>query len=139
VNRNDYNVSDIVSPQLKAVEPHVARLVQDSVFSLSERRLVKGGKKSYDIMVGQYFNDMTAVLADIFRVLKSKAAFTLILGDSAPYGVHIPTEHWLGIIGCGLGFGRFTVQQLRTRGDKWRGNAQRHHVGLKESLLTLYK
>lgn len=139
VNRNVFKVSDIISPQLKACEPCLAGAIQESVTELSQRRLVKGGRKSYDILVGQYFNDMAAVLADTYRLLKPKGKFVLILGDSAPYGVHIPTENWLGRIGCGLGFSTFTVQQLRTRGDKWRGNTQRHHVALQESLLTLYK
>ncbi len=139
VNRAQFSVPDIVSTRLKTAEPSVAKLVQESVSALSEKRLTKGGKKSYDILVGQYFNDMAEVLADTFRVLKPRGQFVLILGDSAPYGVHIPTEVWLGKIGCSLGFKKFTVQLLRTRGDKWRGNTQRHHVALKESLLTLYK
>jgi hypothetical protein len=139
VNRSEFDVEHIVSGELKSCEPTVAALVQQSVTELSKRRLEKGGKKSYDIMAGQYFNDMALVLRDTFRILKPRGVFALILGDSAPYGVHIPTEQWLGMIGRGLGFKRFTVQQLRTRGDKWRGNPQRHHVALKESLLTLYK
>lgn len=139
INRSFFKEEDIVSQRLKSCNPKIATFVQDSVTELATKRLTKGGKKSYDILVGQYFNDMTEVLFDTFRLLKPKGVFVLILGDSAPYGVHIPTEDWLCQIGCSVGFKKFTLQQLRTRGDKWRGNTQRHHVALKESILTLFK
>ena len=90
-------------------------------------------------MVAQYFNDMTLALIDSFRVLKPGACFMLILGDSAPYGVHIPTEEILGEIGLGAGFKEYSICKLRERGNKWKGNPQRHHVLLKESILTLRK
>jgi len=139
INRTDYNTENIISDLIKAAAPKVAALLQESVNKLSVQRLSKGGKKSYDIMVGQYFNDMAMALADNFRVLKKGARFVLILGDSAPYGVYIPTEEYLGQIGIGLGFRNFHIQKLRNRGDKWKGNSQRHHVALKESVLTLEK
>ncbi len=139
INRSDYGTEDLVSDLIKASEPKAAKQLQTSINKLSVRRLNKGGKKSYDIMVGQYFNDMARALADNFRVLKKGACFVLILGDSAPYGVHIPTEEYLGRIGIGLGFKNFHIQKLRKRGDKWRGNSQRHHLALKESVLTLEK
>lgn len=34
---------------------------------------------------------------------------------------------------------RYKIEDLRTRGDKWRDNPQRHKVALKESILTLEK
>ncbi len=139
VARTHYDVSDIVSGELKAAEPAVAAEIQKKVAELSKRRPAKAGKKSYDIMVGQYFNDMTLALDDTFRVLRRGARALLILGDSAPYGVHIPTEEYLGRIALGLGFRNYSVTPLRKRGDKWKGNPQRHHVSLKESILTLVK
>ncbi len=139
VNRSDYNPENIISDFLKSAEPKVARILQESVNKLSTLRLTKGGKKSYDIIVGQYFNDMTKTLADNLRLLKKGGHFVLILGDSAPYGVHIPTEEYLGRIGIGLGFQKFHIQKLRNRGDKWKSNSQRHHLNLKESVLTLEK
>lgn len=139
INRTDYHTESIISDLIKAADPKSAAILQESVNKLSAIRLNKGGKKSYDIMVGQYFNDMAMALADNLRMLKKGAHFVLILGDSAPYGVHIPTEEYLGRIGIGLGFRDFHVQKLRRRGDKWKGNSQRHHVALKESVLTLEK
>ncbi|MCX7840405.1 MAG: hypothetical protein N2559_13280, partial [Anaerolineae bacterium] len=57
----------------------------------------------------------------------------------APYGVHIPTEEYLGKLGVGIGFQRYEIQQLRTRGEKWNHNPQRHKVALRESVLILEK
>jgi len=90
-----------------------------------------------DLMVAGYFNDVAKVMRQVCRVLKPHAPFVLILGDSAPYGVHIPTEEYLGKLALGMGFRRYDIQQLRTRGDKWRHNSQRHKVALKESILIL--
>jgi hypothetical protein len=139
INRTAYDVNDIIIPELKAADPLIAREIQAKVSELSERRKTKGGKKSYDIMVGQYFNDLTLTLIDNYRVLKPGACFVLILGDSAPYAVYIPTEEYLGRIGLGIGFREYSITKLRARGDKWKGNPQRHHVQLKESILTLKK
>lgn len=139
IARTNYDVTDLASTNLKRFAPDVAEELQSKVDSLSEKRLVKGGKKSYDIMVGQYFNDMLEVLKDSLRLLKRGCCFVLILGDSAPYGVYIPTDEYLGRIALGLGYREYSVAQLRTRGGKWAGNPQRHHVPLKEVVLSLRK
>jgi DNA modification methylase len=139
VNRGEYNVRDILYDEVKGASRWVAHELQRKVDLLSNRRLEKGGKKSYDIMVGQYFNDMTLTLIDVHRVLRKGGSIVLILGDSAPYGVHIPTEQYLGELGLGVGFKEYRVMELRQRGKKWRGNTQRHHVALRESILTLQK
>jgi hypothetical protein len=102
-------------------------------------RRLKGGKKSYDLMVAGYFNDMVKVLYQVYRVLKSGAPLVLVLGDSAPYGIHIPTDRYLGELALGLGFRRYTIQTLRQRGGKWRDNPQRHKVPLREVILTVWK
>ena len=139
ISRSDYATTNIISDKLSQVVPEVAADLQTKVNKLSRLRLEHGGKKSYDILVGQYFNDMTLALEDNFRLLKRGAKSVWIIGDSAPYGVHVPTEEILGQIALGLGFRNYTIQQLRARGDKWKGNTQRHHVALKESILTLTK
>ncbi len=139
INRGDFDSANIISDNLREIAPDLAADLQGNVDKLSRLRLTHGGKKSYDIMVGQYFNDMTLALADNYRVLKPGSKSIWILGDSAPYGVYIPTEEILGRIALGLGFRNYAIQQLRKRGDKWKGNTQRHHVALKESILTLTK
>ena len=53
-------------------------------------------EKSYDFLVAGYFNDMYHELKEAFRVLKPGRKAVFVLGDSAPYGVHIPTDEFIG-------------------------------------------
>jgi hypothetical protein len=139
VLRSNYAAGNFLSNNFLKTSPDMAAELGPKVNELTQRRLQKGGKKSYDIMVAGYFNDMLQVLQETFRVLKSGSAFLLILGDSAPYGVHIPTDIYLGEIGKAVGFARYKIEDLRLRGGKWKDNPQRHNVALKESILTLEK
>lgn len=138
IRRSDFP-AEPVSATLRELDRHVYTELRTKVHQLEKLRLEKGGKKSYDLMVAGYFNDMCQVLREVYRVLKPRASFVLILGDSAPYGVHIPTEEYLGKLGIGIGFRRYQIQQLRTRGEKWNHNPQRHQVALRESILILEK
>lgn len=137
--RSGFDKNCATSTELRTVAPAIAEALQEKVSQLAQLRQVKGGKKSYDMMVAGYFNDMLPVLQETYRVLKPGAAFILILGDSAPYGVHIPTDVYLGEIGVAIGFKRYEIEDLRVRGGKWKNNPQRHKVTLKESILTLFK
>lgn len=94
-------------------------------------------KKTYDLMVAGYFEDITAVVGQVHRVLDRGRRFVLVLGDSAPYGVHVRTDELIGRIAVGAGFASYDVEVLRARGDKWRNNPQRHHVPLRESIVTV--
>lgn len=138
-NRGNFDEAQPLIADLHSVAPQMAAELKGKVAELSQLRLVKGGKKSYDIMVAGYFNDMLPMMREAYRVLKPGAAFVLIMGDSAPYGVHIPTDVYLGEIGRAIGFKRYEIEDLRVRGGKWKNNPQRHNVVLKESILTLFK
>lgn len=139
INRKDYDEAALLDADFNAALPDVAAELTTKVGELSKLRLTKGGKKSYDIMVAGYFNDMLRVTRETFRILKPGSRFVMILGDSAPYGVHIPTDIYLGEVGKAVGFEKYEIEDLRTRGGKWKDNPQRHTVELKESILTLYK
>lgn len=139
INRKDYDESSLLSQDLHSNAPRLSEELSAKISQLSELRLTKGGKKSYDIMVAGYFNDMFRVLRETYRVLKPGSSFVLILGDSAPYGVYIPTDIYLGEIGKKIGFAKYEVEELRARGGKWKDNPQRHNVALKECILTLRK
>lgn len=137
--RSRYTEGKLLSDDFLRIVPDVADVLNPKIGELAQLRLQKGGKKSYDIMVAGYFNDMLQVFQETFRMLKPGATFMLILGDSAPYGIHIPTDIYLGELGKAVGFSHYAIEDLRTRGDKWRDNPQRHKVALKESILTLEK
>jgi DNA modification methylase len=119
--------------------PSVTSFIEESVDKLMTIRKTKGGKKSYDLMVAGYFNDMYQIVRDIFRVLKPASKALFVLGDSAPYGIHIPTDKLIGEIGISLGFASYEIEILRTRGDKWKANPQRHTIPLRESIVILSK
>lgn len=124
---------------IRSLSAEIYEEIQHIVNQLSDLRLKKGGKKSYDIMVAGYFEDMLQVIQGVYRVLKLGQPFILVLGDSAPYGVHVRTDELIGEIALAVGFSKFDVQVIRTRGDKWAGNSQRHKVPLRESIVTIIR
>jgi DNA modification methylase len=126
-----------ISQSFQTECPKVAEFVSTAVCQLSELR--QGGKKSYDLMVAGYFNDIHQVIKEVYRVLKPDTNAVLVLGDSAPYGVHIPTDRLIGEIGVCVGFNDYDIKVLRKRGDKWKNNPQRHGVSLRESIVILSK
>ncbi|MEM0111417.1 MAG: DNA methyltransferase [Candidatus Parvarchaeota archaeon] len=117
------------------------KLIQASE-QLRKIKYTKGGKKDYDIMVVAYFNDMLKTMQEMYRVLKSGAYYGMVLGDSAPYGVHIPTDEYLAKIGRRIGFSKARIFVLRERGSKWSyvvETGRRHGVKLRESLILFQK
>ncbi len=119
--------------------PDVYGFLKEAVAQLGEIRLTRGGKKSYDHLVSGYFNDMFLIISEVYRVLKNNTTAVFVLGDSAPYGVHIPTDDLIGKIGLGAGFADYKIDVLRARGEKWKDNPLRHDVKLRESIVTLIK
>jgi len=95
------------------------------------------GKKSFHILMMLYFKDMYMVLTEIRRVLKPSAKAYLILGDSAPYGSFIPTTKILGKIALNIGFNKFKIIKIRSRGFKWKSLKYRHSLELTENVLIL--
>lgn len=129
----------LLCPNFRTLSDEIYDEIRFIVNQLSKVRLEKGGKKSYDIMVAGYFEDMLKVIHGVYGVLKTERPFVLVLGDSAPYGVHVRTDELIGEIALAVGFSKFEIQIIRTRGDKWAGNSQRHKVPLRESIVTITK
>jgi len=138
VHRNGWSLDTAFGSEIKSIAP-IYNELYTKVKQLSAIRLQKGGKKDYDLMVAGYFNDMYKAMAQTAKLLKPGATLIMILGDSAPYGVFIPTDRYLGEIGLAVGFSQYRVEELRRRGGKWQKNPQRHKVALRESLLILKK
>ena len=126
-------------PRIQQVDSEIHSELTDIIGRLEGMRAIKSGKKTYDYVVAGYFEDMLQVLEGGLSVLKPGGHFVLVLGDSAPYGVHIPTERIVGELGVAVGFSHYEIEQLRTRGGKWGHNTQRHKVPLRESILTIAK
>jgi len=137
INRSDirYEILDEFARECK----DVSLFVKESAEKLSAIRKTKGGKKSYDLMVVGYFNDIYQIVKDVYRILKPNTYALFVLGDSAPYGIHIPTDKLIGDIGLSVGFKSYEIEVLRTRGDKWKANPQRHSISLREGIVILSK
>ncbi len=105
-----------------------------SIKTISKERL---GKKSFDLLTLFYFQDMYHVLKEIRRVVRSRGKAYLILGDSAPYGVYVPTTDILGQISKNIGFKDYEIHKIRARGTKWKTLKYRHSLELTENVLIL--
>ncbi|HLA58016.1 MAG TPA: hypothetical protein VK622_04630 [Puia sp.] len=112
------------------------KLIQTSLQIKNESK-DRGSKKSFDILTLLYFKDMYAVLNEIRRVVKKNGKSYLILGDSAPYGIRIPTTELLGKIAKNSGFDTYKIHKIRTRGTKWKSLTHRHSLELTENVLVL--
>jgi hypothetical protein len=97
--------------------------------------MTKGGKKTYHTMVAAYFADMAKVLIRLRSVCKTGAQLGFVIGDSAPYGIHVPADVWLGRLAITAGFDSFSFEKVRDRNVKWKN--RKHRVPLHEGHLWI--
>jgi len=117
------------SAELESIRSEIQEVYRD-LAAVSETR---GGRKAYHRMIAMYFYDM----ARAWRAIRQKCApgckVCFVIGDSAPYGVHVPTETWLGELALGAGFKTYSFEKVRDRNIKWKG--RKHTVPLQEGRL----
>ena len=103
--------------------------------TLGAERLNHGGKKDYHLMVAAYFADMRKVWRSLRRVCCEHSEVCFVVGDSAPYGIHVPTERWLGQLAIDAGFHSYEFEKIRDRNVKWKN--RKHRVPLQEGFLRV--
>jgi hypothetical protein len=113
----------------------IAAELSDACRTLAEIRLEKGGKKTYHTMVAAYFCDMARIWSRLRQYASDDADICFVIGDSAPYGVHIPVEKWFATLAEAAGFREPRFEKLRDRNIKWKN--RKHRVPLKEGRLWL--
>lgn len=119
------------SPLLEPIrEPLIAAYEE-----LDAVRKTKGGRKAYHSMILGYFLDSAKVLNSLRRVCRPGARMCWVVGDSAPYGVYIPVDDWLGTLAVSLGFKDYSFETVRGRNEKWKN--RKHQVPLKEGRLWI--
>jgi hypothetical protein len=137
-----YTESEFVIDKFKKSEFYLTNTVIADELILTTQRIKsvakeRSGKKSFDILTLLYFQDMYDVLKETRRVVRSKSKAFLILGDSAPYGVHVPTTELLGRVSQNVGFNSYHIHKIRSRGTKWKTLKNRHSLELSENVLVI--
>lgn len=102
---------------------------------LKEVRLTHGGKKNYHLMITAYFRDMADVFLSLRKKMNDNSLMCFVVGDSAPYGVYVPVEKWLGELAISAGFKSYSFEKLRDRNVKWKN--RKHNVPLQEGRLWI--
>lgn len=102
---------------------------------LAEARLSKGGRKTYHLMIACYFLDLARTWSALRRVCDTPSRICFVVGDSAPYGVHVPVMDWLGRLAVAAGFRSYRFERTRDRNVKWKN--RKHRVPLCEGRLWI--
>lgn len=105
----------------------------DIVKKLDEEKENHGGKKNYHTMITLYFLDLAYIWRNLRSVCKDGAEVCFVVGDSAPYGIYVPVDEWLGKLAVSAGFKSYHFEKLRDRNIKWKN--RKHRVPLKEGRL----
>jgi hypothetical protein len=116
----------------KELDP-IRREIEAACERLDRERHSHGGKKNYHTMIAAYFLDMAAVWRQLRRVTPSGARVCFVIGDSAPYGIHVPVDRWMGQLAVATGFRSFSFEKTRDRNVKWKN--RKHRVPLHEGRL----
>lgn len=103
-------------------------------YELEKERPLHGGRKNYHLMVAAYFSDLAKVWIALRRVCKQGAKVCFVVGDSAPYGIHVPVDKWLGELAISAGFKSCYFEKTRDRNVKWK-ISRKHKVPLHEGRL----
>jgi site-specific DNA-adenine methylase len=111
--------------------------IKEKYALLEKERLSHGGKKNYHKMIAAYFYDMAKVFISLNRVTTDNCKMCFVIGDSAPYGIYIPVDEWLGKLAISAGFKSYSFEKLRDRNVKWKN--RKHRVPLKEGRLWISK
>lgn len=135
--------SQAVSKQVKEtfvfLEDELLKPIHDEIVavcnSLKGERENHGGKKNYHTMVALYFLDMAKIWVELRRICKPGAKVCFVVGDSAPYGVYVPVDEWLGKLAVAAGFKSYWFEKTRDRNIKWKN--RKHRVPLKEGRLWI--
>lgn len=127
LNLEDLLLDNLLAPIRKELRPVCERL--------AEVRLTRGGRKTYHTMIAAYFLDLANVLKRVRKVMAQGSNMCFVIGDSAPYGVHVPAERWIGELAMAVGFTDYAFEKLRERNVKWDNRV--HKVPLHEGNLWI--
>lgn len=85
---------------------------------LAAVRETKGGRKNYHTMAAAYFRDLGLVFKSLRIICRPDCFLCFVIGDSAPYGVYLDVDTWLGELAIAVGFKSFSFEKIRDRNVK---------------------
>ncbi len=129
----------ILGNQMLKDAPLMCEKIKKIGESIRSAKIRKGSKKNFELLTYMYFKDMFKSLKEMYRITRINSLNFMIVGDSAPFGVHVPTDIFLGEIGKEIGFSSYEIIPLRERGTKWTTLKNRHNLKLRECILILKK
>ncbi len=109
--------------------------ITKSCKKLEKIRLTKGGRKTYHTMAAAYFTDLGNVFHALRPILRKGGRMCFVVGDSAPYGVYLAADQWLGKLALSAGFKSYSFEKIRDRNIKWKN--RKHRVPLHEGRLWI--
>lgn len=121
----------LAAPQLAPICDKLANICQN----LEKERLNHGGRKTYHTMVAAYFSDIASVFYALRSACRPGGRMCLVIGDSAPYGIYVPVDEFMGKLAIASGFVRYSFEKIRDRNVKWKN--RKHRVPLKEGRLWI--
>lgn len=131
------HVSGMSEETYHMLENPLLRPIRDEIIEvckkLDEEKEHHGGKKQYHTMIASYFYDMVKVWKSLRSVTSNDSLICFVIGDSAPYGIHVPVEKWFGEIATSVGFKSYIFEKTRDRNIKWKN--RKHRVPLQEGRL----
>jgi len=119
----------LAQPELEPIREEIVPVCS----KLERERLSHGGKKNYHTMIAAYFSDMAKTWIALRRAVAPGGRAVFVIGDSAPYGIHVPVERWFGQLALAAGFRSFSFEKTRDRNIKWKN--RKHRVPLHEGRL----
>lgn len=121
----------------KFLENELLRPIHDEIVDvctqLNAEKELHGGKKNYHTMITLYFLDLAKIWRNLRSLCKEGATVCFVIGDSAPYGIYVPVDKWLGELALAAGFKDYHFEKIRDRNVKWKN--RKHKVPLKEGRL----
>lgn len=122
---DDYLSKDLLFP----IQEELSKVC----YKLDSLRKEKGGRKTYHTMVAAYFSDLAEVWESLRRLVIPGGEVAFMIGDSAPYGVYLPCDKWMGELAIASGFLEYKFEKIRDRNIKWKN--RKHNIPLKEGIL----
>jgi hypothetical protein len=86
-------------------------------------------------MAAAYFKDLGHVFRALRPLCREGSDLCFVIGDSAPYGVYLNVDDWLGKLAVAAGFKSYRFEKIRDRNVKWEN--RKHKVPLKEGRLWI--